>query len=227
MGGGAGGSLVIISGDNIELSGTQLDTSGGRGGPRGTSSNYPTCPRCNAGGDGGKGFIFLMDSNGEIAGLLPGLPGSYPNDSRGWITISKFETSRFSSISAVTELFAMPAADPAYQPLAESDVVANVNAEQRIRVLVSSSKADPGDPVVPETGEELVPMFEVALVSYVSGAIVVDITGDMEDLNVLGVPNRDAFVRVKADFEYDIGVEAALGPFAWMDEFTISSLSNG
>jgi hypothetical protein len=226
-GGGAGGSLVIISGDAIEMAGALLDATGGQGGPRGTFSSYPNCPRCNAGGDGGRGFIYLMDSDGQVAGLLPGLPGSYPNDSRGWLTISKFETSRFSSIAAITELFAMPAADPAYQALVPADIVANVNPGQRIIVSASSTRADGKDPLLPDIGSEI-GTVEMARVSFVAGAIVVQITGDMSDLNPNGgVPDRDAFVRVRADFEYDNGVEAALGPFAWMDEVTISMTFNG
>ena len=53
-------------------------------------------------------------------------------------------------------------------------------------------------------------------------------TGNMNELN--DTPNsadRRAFVRVRAQFEYDNGVEAALGPFASMDEVKISYSFNG
>jgi len=84
-----------------------------------------------------------------------------------------------------------------------------------------------GDPLLPDLGGEI-GMVEMARVNFVAGAIVVQITGDMSDLNPNGgVPDRDAFVRIRADFEYDDGVEAALGPFAWMDEVTISMTFNG
>jgi hypothetical protein len=198
-GGGSGGVIVLISGDSLSLGGSVVDSAGGSGGARASDGTTITCNGCNAGGDGGKGFIFLMDSDGEIDGFLPGTPGEYDDDARGVLTISDF---------------------------APSDVVANVNPGQRIRVLVSSSKTSGDDPLLPDIGEEIDPMFQVALVSFVSGAITVDVTGDMEDLNPMGVPDRDAFVRVRSDFEYDVGTEAALGPFAWMDELTVSVLFN-
>jgi hypothetical protein len=225
-GGGSGGVVVLISGDSLSLGGSVVDSAGGSGGARASDGTTINCNGCNAGGDGGKGFIFLMDADGEIDGFLPGIPGEYDDDPRGVLTISGFDTSRFGEIRAITELFAMPAADPTYQPLAPSDVVANVNPNQRIRIFVSSSKTSGDDPLLPDIGEELDPMFEVARVSFVSGAITVDVTGDMEDLNPMGSPDRDAFVRVRSDFEYDDGTEAALGPFAHMDEFTVSVLFN-
>ena len=49
----------------------------------------------------------------------------------------------------------------------------------------------------------------------------------MSDLNPFGIPQREAFVRVRADFDYANGVEAALGPFASMDEITIDISFNG
>ena len=45
---------------------------------------------------------------------------------------------------------------------------------------------------------------------------------DMSKLNLdPNNPDREAFVRVQAAFNYDIGVQAALGPFAAIDEVTI------
>jgi hypothetical protein len=50
----------------------------------------------------------------------------------------------------------------------------------------------------------------------------------MNELNdTPGTADRRAFVRVRAAFEYDNGVEAALGPFASMDEVKISYSFNG
>ena len=46
-------------------------------------------------------------------------------------------------------------------------------------------------------------------------------------LNPTGSPNRDAFVRIRADFKYTNAVEAALGPYAMMDELTIRFTFNG
>ncbi|MHC4931977.1 MAG: hypothetical protein ACYTGV_07300 [Planctomycetota bacterium] len=225
-GGGSGGTITLISGDNLTLTNSTINATGGAGGDRADTGGV-NCTTCNAGGDGGKGFIFLMDEDGEIEGHIPGTPGEYDNYANGILTISEFNTARFSTISAITELFALPAADPDYLPLSPSDVVAHVNAGQRIRLYASSAKADLTDPLQPDVGSELAPMFEVALVRAIPNGIVVDITGDMGDLNPSGVPARDAFVRVRGMFEYDNGVEAALGPFAWMDEFTVTVRFNG
>ena len=52
-------------------------------------------------------------------------------------------------------------------------------------------------------------------------------TGDLGGLNPAGAPARDAFVRVRADFEYDRIVEGAVGPFARIDEVTIPIRFNG
>lgn len=62
---------------------------------------------------------------------------------------------------------------------------------------------------------------------FEAGAATVDITGDMGNLNPTGIPDRDAFSRVYASFEYDNGIDAALGPFAAMDSFTVRFSFNG
>jgi hypothetical protein len=225
-GGGAGGLISLISGDAITLTGSLLDARGGIGGARSDVGTALTCTICNAGGAGGKGFIFVMDADGQIAGLLPGTPGDYDAFATGILTVRQFEADRFSSIAAVTELFPALAADPAYQPLASGDILAFVNANQRIRLFASSAKADPLNPLVPDVASEIAPV-EVALVHHASGATAVDITGDMSALNPLGTPARDAFVRIEARFEYDNGVEAALGPFAYMDRVELTLALNG
>jgi len=225
-GGGAGGTISLISGADIQLTGAIIDTEGGAGGVRGSAGSTTSCNACNAGGAGGDGFIFLMDADGEITGYVNGSPGDYTQQ-EGLVTVRPFDASRFSSISAITELFPMPAANPAYQALASTDVLGLVNPQQSIRLFVSSAKADLDQPLLPNIGSEIAG-FEVALVRYVNGGTTVDITGDMSDLNPAGgQPNRDAFVRVKAIFQYDIGVEAALGPFANMNVVKVSILFNG
>jgi hypothetical protein len=222
-GGGAGGSLVLISGDDINLTASILDASGGAGGARAPRSG---CNVCNAGGSGGKGFIFLMDKDGEIAGLLPGTPGEYDNYANGVLTISAFEADRFGSIAAVTELFNVGAADPAYLGLAAGDVLANVSAGQKLRVFASSSQGDADEPLQADPLTEI-GAIEVALASYVAGSVVVEIRGDMGGLNPTGAPDRNAFCRIDARFEYDDPVEAALGPFASIDQVDISYTFNG
>jgi hypothetical protein len=227
-GGGAGGAITLISGAGISLSGATLDASGGAGGVRGDVGSNLSCSACNAGGDGGNGFIFLMDSDGTIDGFIPGTPGEYDTFGTGVLTISEFTATRFSSIAAITELFNVLSANPDYTPLSPGDVLAVVNnTGQRIRVLVSSAKGNPDAPLLPDISTEIA-MFEVALVRFETGSVVVEPTGDMNDLNPAGqVPARDAFVRVRANFEYDDGVEAALGPFASIDRFDISFEFNG
>ena len=51
--------------------------------------------------------------------------------------------------------------------------------------------------------------------------------GDVGALNPLGVPARDAFVRVEAHYEYDNGVEAVTGPFAYIDRVDLTLSVNG
>jgi hypothetical protein len=227
-GGGGGGTIALISGANIDLSAGTVNASGGAGGARGDNV-AGGCNGCNAGGDGGKGFIFMMDADGEITGFIPFAPGQYDSDARGVLTITEFDASRFSSITAITELFPMTAAKPQYvqyDPL--KDILGNVaNNKQRIRVTVSSALSNPDDPTLADPGSED-NATEVALLHYDGGATKVMISGNMNELNdTPDQPDRRAFVRVRAAFEYDNGVEAALGPFASMDEVKISYNFNG
>jgi hypothetical protein len=234
-GGGAGGALSIISGDSINMSSALVDTRGGAGGLRpnvGTTNS--ACKSCNAGGNGGKGLIFLMDADGVIEGMIPNQPGEYPAFQYGKLTISTFDGTRFQASSAITELFAMPAADPDYLPLRAADVVGIVSPGQSIDLYATSARASAGDPLKPDQATE--PPFEasipVARVVYAGGGAAVEIlppgTQDaMTLLNPTGTPNRDAFVRIRADFHYTNQVEAALGPFAMMDSFTIRFTFNG
>jgi len=227
-GGGAGGSISLVCAGDISLVGGLLDARGGTGGIRGSSGSLST-NGSNGGGDGGRGFIFLMDLDGSIDGLSGGAvtAGEYDNFQYGVLTVSKFDLARFGGITAITEMFGMPAADPDYQAIEDFDVVALVNAGQRIRIYASSAKADPNNPLLPDVGSET-QLFEVALVRFASGAATVDITGDMDNLNPMGgAPDRDAFARVYASFEYDKGLDAAIGPFASMDQFTVRFSFNG
>ena len=235
-GGGGGGTIALISGDVIDLSAAIISAMGGAGGPRATTNTTQTSTKDNKGGDGGKGFIFLMDADGEIDGFLPQGPETgagkeleYDSDSRGVITISPFDASRFSSITAITELFPVTAAKPAYvQYNAATDIVGFVaNPDQRIRVRVSAAESNPENPTTADPATEI-PDFEIAILQFGASGTAVVVTGDMENLNATpGTPDRRAFVRVRAAFEYDEGVEAALGPFAHIDEVKISYAFNG
>jgi hypothetical protein len=227
-GGGGGGAIVLVSGDDIQMTGTTIDARGGEGGDRANvGTTVVTCNRCNAGGDGGKGFIFMMDKDGEIGGMLPGSPGEYDGHTYGVLTISDFQTDRFSSVSAITELFPVNAADPDYQELQASDVVADVNVGQSIELYASSCPAHPNDPTWPDLegdGQETAGV-KVADIRYAGGPVVVDVVpGGMDGLDTAA---RDAFVRLRAVFDYTNGVEAALGPFAAMDEVTVRFTFNG
>jgi len=227
-GGGSGGNIVLISGNDVNLTSGVLDARGGTGGPlpdnyNGTSK---TCPGCNTGGDGGKGFIFLMDADGLISGMIPGLPGHYDTFATGILTISAFNADRFSSIQAITELFNVGASDPAYNAMSAGDVLANVSKEQAIRVFASSAKGDLDEPLLPNPTTEM-GAIEIALVTHVAGSVNVEIVGDMSELNPAGAPDRDAFTRIDARFEYVDPVEAALGPFASIDQVDISFTFNG
>ncbi len=224
-GGGSGGAIVLISGDDIRLAGATIDARGGNGGARATVQSGASCLNCNGGGDGGKGFVFLMDADGLIAGVASGTPGTLET-AFAVQTISSFDASRFSSILAVTRLFNVLAANPDYLDLAPSDVLATVNPAQRIRIRASSAKADRRSPLDADLETEI-SAFEVALVRSAAGATVVDITGDMDNLNPAAqTPARDAFARITAEFEYDNGPESALGPFASVDQVVLSFTFN-
>jgi hypothetical protein len=226
-GGGAGGSISLISGSTISITGALLDARGGAGGLRSDVGTSFTCNACNGGGAGGKGYIFMMDADGQISGLVPGTPGQHDSFSTGVLTISQFDASRFSSIAAVTELFPVLTADPAYMPLASADILAHVNTGQKIHVFASSAKGDTDDPLLPNITTETA-QVEVALVRHAAGATTVDIMPDaIALLNPAGVPARDAFVRIDARFEYGDPVEAALGPFAFMDRVDLTIQFNG
>lgn len=245
-GGGAGGSLVLVSGDDISLTGftpskPNIDARGGAGGisPE-IGTAISSCTGCNAGGAGGKGFLFLMDQDGLIDGLIPSGNGQYFEDDNfafGVLTISTFETARFSSTAAITELFVMPAANPRYQDLvfdedlSITDILGNVkSATQTINIFATSARADLADPLLPDLSTEPEPQDAVlvAQVAWISGgSSVTYFQGSMPQLNPDGTAKREAFVRIRADYVYGVGKEAALGPFATMDEFTVRFSFNG
>ena len=220
-GGGSGGTIVLISGASIDLGAATVDAGGGLGGARADTGSATLYAGTNAGGDGGRGFIFLMDDDGVIDGYANPAPGDYDTP-EGFVRVSRFSSARFSSIAAITELFAMPAANPAYQPLDPSRIVGIVHPGQLIELSMSTSYADPKDPLAPDLapGKENPPLH-VATVAYQGGGVKVIVRDPMSGLNPGGVPKREAFLRVRADFHYTNGVEAALGPFASMDAVTV------
>jgi hypothetical protein len=232
-GGGSGGNVVLISGNDINMTAGVLDARGGIGGPGADTLHEPakttpnqTCTGCNTGGDGGRGFIFLMDADGIINGLIPGQVGEYDNFALGILTISGFNADRFSSIQAITELFGVGASDPEYIQMAPGDVLANVSKDQAVHVFASSAKGDLDEPLLPNPTTEM-GAIEIALVTHAAGSVNVEIVGDMRGLNPTGAPERDAFTRIDARFDYADPVEAALGPFASIDQVDISFRFNG
>ena len=225
-GGGSGGSIALISGEDIILTAAILDTVGGAGGAPPTVTSG-SCNYCNGGGDGGNGFIFLMDPDGVIPGLLPGTPGTYPSFATGFLTIAEFASAgdRFGEIRAITELFNVLAANPAYEDFnqdrdgdgdPDSDILAVVEAGQEIELYATSAKADLANPLSPDVTTEMTVSLLVARVRFELGAATVDVFGNMDQLNPTG-PDRDAFIRLDALFVYGNPVQAALGPFAYMD----------
>jgi hypothetical protein len=163
-----------------------------------------------------------MDADGLISGLIPGQPGEYDETDfqYGILTISGFNADRFSSIQAITELFGVGASDPAYAAMAPGDVLANVTRKsptvsQSIRIFASTAKGELDEPLLPNPTTEM-GALEIALVTNVAGSVNVEITGDMSLLN-----------PIDARFEYDDPVEAALGPFASIDQVDISFTFNG
>jgi hypothetical protein len=101
-----------------------------------------------------------------------------------------------------------------------------VNQNQGIRVFCSSAKGDVDEPLLPDPTMEM-GAVEIAFAAYQAGSVNVSIIGDMRLLNPAGTPNRDAFMRVDARFEYENPVEAALGPYASIDQVDISFTFNG
>jgi hypothetical protein len=226
-GGGSGGGICLISGDNITATATVFDATGGIGG---LASNNPTATATNnnPGGNGGKGFIYLMDADGTVSGLLPGTSGTYPTFAAGYLKIAPLSAgaNRFGAIQAVTELFDVFAANPAYLPLQSTDILAKVSNGQQILIYASSAKANTANPLQPNLATEIPPVL-VARAHFALGATQIDTSYNaMGLLNPTG-PNRDAYVRINALFSYGNVVEAALGPFAYMDRMDITYSFNG
>ncbi|MGQ0612654.1 MAG: hypothetical protein ACT4PV_02735 [Planctomycetaceae bacterium] len=221
-GAAAGGGLALISGSDLVLTGALLDARGGVGGLSPEIGTSFTCTNCNAGGDGGKGFIFLMDADGAVTGFLPGMPGNYDGYVNGVLTIRSFDASRFSSISAITELFGVRAANPDYADLVATEVVGIVAVGQRVLISMSTARARLDDPLRPDLATEPMAAIPVATIERIGPSVVTTlIPGAMAGLNPAGAPARDAFLRVVAAFEYTVGVEAAIGPFAMMERVTV------
>ncbi len=151
---------------------------------------------------------------------VEGMTGDHDSFEFGILSVRQFDPDRFGGIAAVTELFNVGSANPMYLPMADTDVLGNVNAGQKIIISLSSAKGDPDNPLLPALISELLPAVEIARVEPAGGGSAVDITGDMSALNQFGTPDREAFIRVIADFDYDDPAQAALGPFASLDEVT-------
>jgi len=220
-GGGAGGSISLVSGAEIEVLGGTITAAGGAGGARAHVATTLSCSTCNAGGDGGKGFIFMMDSNGEIEGLPNGSVGDH-DVAEGILTVRTFSLSRFGAINATTRPFSAMVANPAYQPLSPADISAAVDIGQTITLFVSSARADRDEPTAADIGTEG-QSFPVAEITRDGALVRIDTSvGDMRDLNSGGIPARDEFVRVRARFDYANPVEAALGPLAAIDSVVLT-----
>jgi hypothetical protein len=230
-GGASAGGMCLISGDNIVANNAVLDARGGLGGAAPSLPAGATCSNCNAGGNGGKGFIYLADADGVVPGLFPGTAGTYPAFSTGYLTIAPLSAAanRFPEIRAITELFNVLAANPAYAQINEdTDILANVSQGQEILIYMSSAKADTANPLVPNVASEISPVL-VARVHFALGATQVDADTymAMDQLNPTG-PNRDAYLRVDAFFNYGAQiVQAALGPFMSMDRVDVRYSFNG
>ena len=175
----------------------------------------------------------MMDPDGTIDGHNPSQAGRYDR-TEGITNIQKFDGARFSSITAVTELFGARAADPEYTELLDTDVEAVLNDNQSIELIASSAEADIDDPLAPDLGSELDPAELVALITKSGPRIIVDTSvGTLTRLNPgsaapdMGPQKRAAFVRIRAKFVYDDPTEAALGPFAMMDRVRILFSFNG
>ena len=103
-----------------------------------------------------------------------------------------------------------------------------LNDNQSIELLASSARADIDNPLVPNLNSELDPAEMVALITKSGPRIIVDTSvGSLTALNQGAAPNREAYVRIRAKFVYGDPTEAALGPFAMMDEVTILFSFNG
>ncbi len=228
-GGGSGGTLSIISGAGLDLTGGMLDATGGAGGPRPVpDSGYAgQCNSCNGGGSGGRGFIFLMDADGVIFGINPGIAtgvNNYDNFASGILSIRGFDPNRFGGANAITELYSVGVPNPTFLPFEPGDIIGLSNPGQSIDVFMSSARPDRLNPQAPDLLTET-SIFGVSRVSFAGGSTVIDVfdrgTGTFGDIALdlnTGPLERDAFVRVVATFTYTVASEAALGPFLEMDQ---------
>jgi hypothetical protein len=226
-GGGSGGGLVLISGANISAAGGILDASGGHGGLPANAGTSIGCSACNDGGDGSVGYVLAMDLDGVIEGLIPGEPGEYDTP-YGVFTISRFQSERFGIMQAVTELFHVGTAAPRYSDILEADVAGVVhNADQRIELYASSAVGDASDPLQPDPTTETEPAL-VAVIEYAGGGVrVTPEPGGMSALNPTGDDSRRPFARILGLFDYGNDIEAAAGPYAYLDSVTLRFDFNG
>ncbi|MHC4974915.1 MAG: hypothetical protein ACYTG3_21580 [Planctomycetota bacterium] len=85
---------------------------------------------------------------------------------------------------------------------------------------------DLDEPLLPDPTTEMA-AIEIALARHAAGSVNVEILAHMRGLNPTGAPDRDAFTRIDGRFDYTDPVEAALGPFASIDQVDISFTFNG
>jgi hypothetical protein len=205
-----------------------LDTRGGVGGVRANDGTTKSCTGCNAGGDGGKGRIMLMDADGNIEGILESSPGDYPAYEYGSLAVRIFDPTRFDAITSTTRPFFVGTADPAYQELdGDTDIDGTLLDGQSIKISMASYQGDANHPLVPDLDTESA-LIHVATARFDSiQKFVVDVVpGAMAQLNPGGTPNRESFLRVHAEFDYDEGVQAATGPYALLDRVIITTRFN-
>ncbi|MCZ6571932.1 MAG: hypothetical protein O7C98_02065, partial [Planctomycetota bacterium] len=233
-GGGSGGNIALISATGIEVTGGSdaLDTTGGAGGAR---PNPPgTCTGCNAGGDGGMGIIFLMDPDGVVDGLAPGIGFQngpqieYSTVAFGLLTISEFVSGgRFAPTVMYTELFSVGAANPTFTNMSPGDFVAESFAGQDLVFFVSGTRVDPDDPLLPDFAVEIAE-FRIATIENNLGTPVTTINTPLGMLNGSdGTPERDEFMRARIDFLYDDPVQSAVGPLMTCDRIRFPFELNG
>jgi hypothetical protein len=128
---------------------------------------------------------------------------------------------------ASTELFHVGAASPTYGDIEVDDVFAVVALKQSIEIYASSAKASESDPLAPNTATETTDAL-VAVVEYAgSGVKVTPVDGGMANLNPAGDADRRSFVRIKGFYTYGVDLEAAVGPYAYLDKVTVRYSFNG
>ena len=134
------------------------------------------------------------------------------------LTISQFVGGgRFDPTIMYTELFSVGAANPTFTNMSAGDFVTEASVGQSMLFIVSGTRVDPANPLLPDTGTEIAE-FQIATVENDLGTPLTTIDSPLSLLNgVDGTPERDEFVRARITFEYDNEVQSATGPFLTCD----------